>query len=302
MLAVSNPSAAVRRTSSAYEYSVGFTVREMDGQTGATLGTVELTLFKDGNAFRHDTADVSWPAKHVNAGGSVALVPVVLVSTGLDQPVATRVDITVNFVDDVQKSGVASAAVDVAQPAAPAQTYLLSCIVQDDATNAPLADARVEVVTGPDAGASTTSSSAGLCAIPGLQAGTITVRVTRSGYQTLERSVTLPSDTRVELKVKPVASPNPPSPPSPNPPTPNPPSPPSPPTPTDPMICSANVPSTVACGTPTARCNDGTYSCSQNRSGTCSSHDGVSCWVCPGVLCQGVRNEFSPRATTVTWR
>jgi hypothetical protein len=36
---------------------------------------------------------------------------------------------------------------------------------------------------------------------------------------------------------------------------------------------------------PTAKCNDGTYSCSQNRSGTCSSHSGVSCYVCPGPLC-----------------
>jgi hypothetical protein len=36
---------------------------------------------------------------------------------------------------------------------------------------------------------------------------------------------------------------------------------------------------------PTARCNDGTYSCSQTRSGTCSTHQGVSCFVCPGPLC-----------------
>ena len=37
--------------------------------------------------------------------------------------------------------------------------------------------------------------------------------------------------------------------------------------------------------TATAVCNDGTYSFSQNRSGTCSSHGGVRCWICPGVLC-----------------
>lgn len=47
----------------------------------------------------------------------------------------------------------------------------------------------------------------------------------------------------------------------------------------------ASVPGSVPCGVPTARCNDGTWSCSQNRSGTCSSHRGVSCWVCPGPLC-----------------
>jgi predicted phage tail protein len=47
----------------------------------------------------------------------------------------------------------------------------------------------------------------------------------------------------------------------------------------------ASVPGSAPCGVPSARCNDGTWSCSQNRSGTCSSHRGVSCWVCPGPLC-----------------
>jgi hypothetical protein len=58
------------------------------------------------------------------------------------------------------------------------------------------------------------------------------------------------------------------------------------------LVCNgATVPSIVACPNnggnqaPTAKCNDGTYSCSQNRSGTCSTHSGVSCYVCPGPLC-----------------
>lgn len=37
----------------------------------------------------------------------------------------------------------------------------------------------------------------------------------------------------------------------------------------------------------TAVCNDRTFSSSQNRSGTCSTHSGVLCWICPGTLCQG---------------
>lgn len=52
-----------------------------------------------------------------------------------------------------------------------------------------------------------------------------------------------------------------------------------------PTCGGAGVPTSVSCGAPSARCNDGTYSCSRNRSGTCSSHGGVSCWVCPGPLC-----------------
>jgi hypothetical protein len=49
-------------------------------------------------------------------------------------------------------------------------------------------------------------------------------------------------------------------------------------------ICAAN---TVPSGT-TAVCKDGSFSSSQNRSGTCSSHGGVQCWICPGVLCSGL--------------
>jgi hypothetical protein len=49
-------------------------------------------------------------------------------------------------------------------------------------------------------------------------------------------------------------------------------------------ICAAN---TAPAGA-TAMCKDGTYSQSQNRSGTCSSHGGVSCWICPGALCSGL--------------
>ena len=51
---------------------------------------------------------------------------------------------------------------------------------------------------------------------------------------------------------------------------------------------SSCAPATASCGAATARCNDGTLSCSQNRSGTCSSHGGVSCWICPGRLCSGL--------------
>jgi hypothetical protein len=36
----------------------------------------------------------------------------------------------------------------------------------------------------------------------------------------------------------------------------------------------------------TARCKDRTWSKSQNRAGTCSSHKGVAYWVCPGRLCR----------------
>jgi beta-lactamase superfamily II metal-dependent hydrolase len=56
-------------------------------------------------------------------------------------------------------------------------------------------------------------------------------------------------------------------------------------------ISQGGLPSDACPATPvppagaTARCRDGVWSFSQNRSGTCSTHLGVACWVCPGVLC-----------------
>jgi hypothetical protein len=59
--------------------------------------------------------------------------------------------------------------------------------------------------------------------------------------------------------------------------------------------CAAN---TVPSGT-TAVCKDGSFSQSQNRSGTCSSHGGVQCWICPGTLCSGLPTDVLAEATAV---
>lgn len=46
-----------------------------------------------------------------------------------------------------------------------------------------------------------------------------------------------------------------------------------------------NCPNNQGQKPPTAQCNDGSYSCSTTRSGTCSTHGGVGCYICPGPLC-----------------
>jgi hypothetical protein len=48
--------------------------------------------------------------------------------------------------------------------------------------------------------------------------------------------------------------------------------------------CSGTRPS-ASCGLATGRCDDGSFTCSENRSGTCSSHGGLACVWCPGPLC-----------------
>lgn len=84
---------------------------------------------------------------------------------------------------------------------------------------------------------------------------------------------------RVSFTPAPVASPTPTPPPAPRP----------TPTPAPSYTCNGNaIGAAGQCaggGAATALCRDRTFSCSQNRTGTCSSHNGVECWICPGPLC-----------------
>jgi hypothetical protein len=50
----------------------------------------------------------------------------------------------------------------------------------------------------------------------------------------------------------------------------------------------------------TALCNDGTYSYSQTRSGTCSHHGGVAVWLTPSATTTGVTATTSAPAPTTT--
>lgn len=48
--------------------------------------------------------------------------------------------------------------------------------------------------------------------------------------------------------------------------------------------CSGSRPN-ASCGLATGQCNNGDFTCSQNRQGTCSSNGGIRCVYCPGPLC-----------------
>lgn len=161
-------------------------------------------------------------------------------------------------------------------------TYPIFGTVTDATSNGVLPNIAISATS-----RTTTTDGSGNYSMSGFSAGTVTVSAFAAGYVTSEKTASVSSDTRVDFLLERVAAPPSPSPtptPSPNP-TPS-------PTPGPSYTCNgATVPSQVQCPNnggiqaPTAQCNDGTYSCSQNRSGTCSSHGGVSCYVCPGPLC-----------------
>jgi len=123
----------------------------------------------------------------------------------------------------------------------------------------------IEIRDGPDARKFTTTDSAGRYTLPGLQPGTVTVRAWKTGYNDTDQRVTLAGASVTINFTIPKSGGGPPPP---------------PPFPSDACPASPAPPAGA-----TARCNNGQWSMSQNRSGTCSQNSGVACWVCPGVLC-----------------
>ena len=175
--------------------------------------------------------------------------------------------------------------VTVVRPAAPAAT--LSGTVREDGNGAVIGGATVIVK---DTRFSATTDGAGRYSMSGVGNGNYVLRATKSGYQITERSVTVNSGAVADISMRKASSPSPS--PTPNP-TPAPP-------PTSGTCSPSSIPRNADCignGSPpvTAVCNDGAFSCSQNRQGTCSSHGGVRCWVCPGALCNGLT---PPEATS----
>lgn len=160
----------------------------------------------------------------------------------------------------------------------PNSKFTLSGTVRDVNGGAVIRGVNVEVRDGPNVDREADTDSAGRYSISNLTPGTFTVRAGKSGYNSSTLTVVLAGNKIVDFNLSTSGggggggggggtS----------------------------LTCNgASVPSVVDCPNdqgrkaPTARCKDGSYSCSQNRSGTCSSHGGVSCWVCPGVLCQGL--------------
>jgi hypothetical protein len=133
----------------------------------------------------------------------------------------------------------------------PLPTFTLTGIVQG-ANFSPVSGATVRVLDGPDVGRSSTSDMNGRWTLIGLRAGAFRIEISRVGFVTITRTVSLSGDqaSDTSLSVAPTCN-------------------------------GAFVPAIVDCLNdqgnlpPTARCMDGVYSCSQNRSGTCSTHSGV---------------------------
>src|SRR5262249_20068111 len=81
----------------------------------------------------------------------------------------------------------------------PSGPFTLSGTVTDGFSGGILPNVTVTVVDGPDAGASVRTDAAGRYAIAGIPAGTVTISVSSTSYQTTTTTVTLSGDTRFDV-------------------------------------------------------------------------------------------------------
>lgn len=228
------------------------------------------------------TGSASWQSSN----SEVATVD----SSGIVTGVATgESDIRASY-----QNVVGSAHITVRAPAAPAPTpsatFTISGVTRVEGGST-LSGVAIVVR---DAPFSTTSDGNGRYSISAVPSGQYTLRATRSGYDRKDVAVTVSANITKDISLRqtgPAPSPAP----SPTP-APAPAPAPAPPSPTPGSNTCAKPASAPASST--AQCKDGTFSSSQNRSGTCSSHGGVSCFFCPGRLCAGF--AATPSDTTAT--
>lgn len=329
-LSVSMANVTGERAAVGHTYRFQVTVRETGGAT-ATVTSVALVLFRGDGTTGGSTRNSDLPFAPIAASGSGSA------NWTLDDfssaSYATRLQVTVTYSDQTGSQSATATADVPALPAGPT-TFTLCGTVRDGSV--PVDAAQVAIV---GTARTTLTDGAGRYCFDGLSSGSVTLRVSKSGWDTVERVVNVTGNTTVDVTLVRTNTPPPAQPPTID----------SfsadstslssgqstvirwsvsnattvsidngigtvPPTGTrsvsptfqvnayrltasnqggsvnrtvtisvtNSMICSAaGLP-----GGTTAVCNNGQYSQSQNRSGTCSQNGGVRCWVCPGVLCQ----------------
>jgi hypothetical protein len=283
-LSVASFTGRAEATASGYRYRLNLQLRETGGARPATVTAIEMTLFKDQTAFGSATFDDGMMNPLIPSGGSGSSKDLIVNDDRAATPCATRITATIRFENGAGATASATGTVtlDAPQPWTPPEPTNLTLfgVVRDASTDAPVVGARVSVVDGVNANRSSDTDGNGYYSIAGLRPSSFTLRAQKSGYNVTDNPIGLSADQRFDFTMR--AS-------TPAPPTPTPPPAPSP----GPSCGPARAP----CGTATAVCRDGTYSCSGNRSGTCSSHGGVACWICPGALCSSSSSSSSSTRT-----
>lgn len=189
-LTLSNP--AGQRTSSGYSYSVQHRLQETAGAS-ASVASVTVALLDGGSgsiASLNRTTDLASTQISANA---TATFTSSFADDVAGHVYASRLQVTVVYSDTAGSQSVVASIAVPSLPVLPA-TYTVCGTVKDGGSAVP--DIEVTIV---GTARSTKTDQQGKYCFSDLAAGTITLQIIRSGYNTLQQSVTVTGNVTVDL-------------------------------------------------------------------------------------------------------
>jgi Carboxypeptidase regulatory-like domain/Putative binding domain, N-terminal len=195
---------AGERAAGGYVYRVVATMRETAG-VAATIAAVDLTFLKGTTVVvsSHEDRPISDSSNICPGGATVASRELIARDTSAHE-FADVVRVAVSYADAGSFSAIANSSAAVPPlPAAPESTvYTLSGFINDFDSRLPIANARVEVLNGSNAGKASTTDAAGAYLLTGLTAATFRMRASADGYDAGEQNVAVPDISRADMSLR----------------------------------------------------------------------------------------------------
>ena len=179
-------------------------MRETAG-VAATIAAVDLTFLKGTTVVvsSHEDRPISDSSNICPGSATVATRELIARDTSAHE-FADVVRVAVSYADAGSFSAIANGSAAVPPlPVPPEPTvYILSGFINDFDSRLPIANARVEVLNGSNAGKASTTDAAGAYLVTDLTAGTFRMRASADGYDAGEQNVTVPDTSRADMSLR----------------------------------------------------------------------------------------------------
>jgi hypothetical protein len=185
-------------------YHVTLHLHESAG-TAATIVAVDLTFMNGATAFlsSHFDQPISDSSNVCPASGSVDTREFVIVDADASHAYATTTQAKVTFTDSSAAVGTTIGSAGVpALAAPPPQLFTLTGVITDMNTHAAITGARMDVLTGSNAGKSAMTDGSGTYVMRDLVADSFRLRSSASDYDPGEQGVTVPFNPRADFQLQ----------------------------------------------------------------------------------------------------
>ena len=205
-LTVTSVSVVGEKRVTGYAYTVVLQLRESAG-VPATITSVDLTFTATTTAVSsHHDQPISPTTNVCPASGTVGTRQLVTVDADAFHSYATTVIAKVTFSDGGAFASMVEASAQVPPLSPPVPTvYTLTGVITDTSTHRAIPGARLEVLTGPNAGTSATADQSGTYVLSDLVAGSFRLRASADNYTSGEQGVTVPDNPRADFELRHIA-------------------------------------------------------------------------------------------------